>query len=44
MKIYLFILYIINSRSLTRNDNDIFQIFIKDNNINNYNLSTKITL
>ena len=37
-------LYIVNFRPLTRNNNVIIRIFIKNNNINNYNLSIKITL
>ena len=44
MKIYLFISYITNSRSLIRNNDNILRIFIKDNNINSYNLFVKINL
>ena len=44
IKIYLLILYIINFKPLIQNNNVILRIFIKDNNINNYNLSIKIIL
>ena len=44
IKTYLSILCIINSRFLTQKGDVIFQIFIKNNNANNYNLSVNVTL
>ena len=44
IKTYLLILYIINLRLLIRKNDVIFRIFIKNNNVNNYNLFINIIL
>ena len=44
IKIYSFVSYIIDFKFLTRRDNVIFRIFIRDNNVNNHNLFINVTL